>query len=687
VDETPLEEADQPASPAQPDVDVDTGDATRQSTDRSPDDQLRDGLADEYGCIRAYFKGRTKRYQTLQHRLEQAHVRTTVDKYLAESAVRSLQAAGGGAVLAVVVLTAVAVIAGSFDRVPAVTGSTPMETVMWAVLSVSSIAVICGGVTWGWIVHYQPRRLVSTRRSEIELGLPSAITFLYAMSGGGVDIITSIRSLADEKAVYGEIADEFDLIVREMEFFGNDLHTAIENTRERTPSETLQQFLTNLLGVLESGGDVSRFLGDAIDEQTEIALQKQETFVERLGLISEVFIAGFVAGPLFLIITLLVLGLLGGVGALEITVVIYVVLPLSAVGFFLFVDLFAHAPRLTASKTASGQTQEAGPIGSSVSSVDESLADSKRYRTYQQRHLRTRVWEHLTNGIEDITRQPVLGFAITVPLGVVLAVGAILSGRVRPTGAAIVAEPVMTTLWLAVLPGLVASVPVSVLHERNRRQEQKIVDQFPDILETLANANRMGVTLTDAFNLVSKASTGPLSGELTTVRNDIVWNHDPSKAFRRLAGRLPIPQVTPTLTIIAKGNRISSDLHEILEIAAEELQIHARMNAARRNEVGPYLAIVFIGSLVYLFIITVLSVSFLDPMAAVAASSSGSMETSPATISIDVDVFRTIFFHSALIQGIVAGLIGGKLAENNLLGGLKYAITLSVLVTGVFLAL
>jgi len=269
----------------------------------------------------------------------------------------------------------------------------------------------------------------------------------------------------------------------------------------------------------------------------------------------------------------------------------------------------------------------------------------------------------------------------------VLAAGVVLSGRVRPTGAAIVAEPVMTTLWLAVLPGLVASVPVSVLYERNRRQERQIVDQFPDILETLANANRMGVTLTDAFKLLSTAGTGPLSDELTTVRNDIVWNHDPSKAFRRLAGRLPIPQVAPTLTIIAKGNRISSDLHEILEIAAEELQIHARMNAARRNEVGPYLAIVFIGSLVYLFIIVVLSVSFLDPMAAVAASSSGSMEASPATISIDVDVFRTIFFHSALIQGIVAGLIGGKLAENNLLGGLKYAISLSVLVTVVFLAL
>ncbi|WP_240756969.1 hypothetical protein [Natronorubrum bangense] len=57
----------------------------------------------------------------------------------------------------------------------------------------------------------------------------------------------------------------------------------------------------------------------------------------------------------------------------------------------------------------------------------------------------------------------------------------------------------------------------------------------------------------------------------------------------------------------------------------------------------------------------------------------------PATLSIDVDVYRTVFFHSALIQGIVAGLIGGKLTENSLLSGLKYAIALTVLITGVFL--
>lgn len=659
-----------------------------QSTDeKSVAERRRDALAADHGWLRSYFTRHSERYEGVRRRLEQARLQTPVDKYLAESATSGLKAAIGGGVFVTVVLTAVFTIAFVSDWSLGVLATTPLETVGLSIVSISAATLVCGGAVWGWQVHYQPRQLVTARRSEIELGLPSAITFLYAMTGGGVDIITAIRSVADEQDVYGEIANEFDLIVREMDLFGNDFQTALKKTGDRTPSDNFQQFVENLLGVLESGGDVSRFLEDEIDEQTELALQKQETFIERLGLLSEVFIAGFVAGPLFLIITLLVVGLLGGVSVLEIVVVIYVVLPLSAGGFFLLVDLFSQPRQHTPSGSASHSPRGPNHAGFGPSTVDPSLEDSTRYQTYQRTRLHEQIRERVSDALEDINRRPVRAFAGTVPLGVVLAIGFVLAGFVRPTTAAIVAQPVWTTLWLVVLPGLVASVPVSVLYERNRRRERKIVDQFPDILETLANANRMGVTLTAAFKLVSKATTGPLKNELTTVRNDIVWNQSPSNAFRRLANRLPISRVEPTLTIVARGNRISSDLHEVLEIAAAELRIQSRMESARRNEVGPYLAIVFIGSLVYLFVIVVLSLSFLEPMAEASVPDTDGGGMAPATLSIDVDIYRTVFFHSALIQGIVAGLIGGKLTENSLLSGLKYAIALTVLMTVVFLLL
>jgi flagellar protein FlaJ len=46
-----------------------------------------------------------------------------------------------------------------------------------------------------------------------------------------------------------------------------------------------------------------------------------------------------------------------------------------------------------------------------------------------------------------------------------------------------------------------------------------------------------------------------------------------------------------------------------------------------------------------------------------------------------------VFFHSALIQGIGSGLLAGKLAENNVLAGLKYGIAIVVLSTAVFVVI
>ena len=50
-----------------------------------------------------------------------------------------------------------------------------------------------------------------------------------------------------------------------------------------------------------------------------------------------------------------------------------------------------------------------------------------------------------------------------------------------------------------------------------------------------------------------------------------------------------------------------------------------------------------------------------------------------------VGVYRTVFLHSALIQGIGSGLLAGKLADNNILAGLKYSVGLTALTIVVFL--
>jgi flagellar protein FlaJ len=224
-----------------------------------------------------------------------------------------------------------------------------------------------------------------------------------------------------------------------------------------------------------------------------------------------------------------------------------------------------------------------------------------------------------------------------------------------------------------------------VLHERERRRTQTITERFPDVLNILASANQMGVDIVDAFELVTRWASGTLADELEKVRNDIAWNHDLTRALLDFADRLNVPQLSRTMTLIAEGSQSSGDLAGLLEIAATDTRARAKLARARRREVGSYVAIVVVGFLVYLLVIIMVSASYLDPIAEVAATSGTDSVEGPVTLgAVPVETYRLLFLHSALIQGFGSGLIAGKLAENDILSGLKYGLGLVALTVVAF---
>jgi flagellar protein FlaJ len=205
----------------------------------------------------------------------------------------------------------------------------------------------------------------------------------------------------------------------------------------------------------------------------------------------------------------------------------------------------------------------------------------------------------------------------------------------------------------------------------------------------------MGIRLVEALNLVSRWSEGALADELRKVRNDIAWNEDVERALLEFANRLRVPQVTRTMKLIAKGNRSSSNLSQIISIAAEDTRNRYQIERKRRSEMGAYTAIVVIGFLVFLAVIVMLDTSYLTPISNLSGTT-GEVggEAAPGGVAgvasvgdVPVGVYRAVFLHSALIQGIGSGLLAGKLAENNVLAGLKYSIGLVTITAIVFLVI
>ena len=83
-----------------------------------------------------------------------------------------------------------------------------------------------------------PILVAQGRKTKIDLDLPYAITYMEALSTT-MTLYEVIRKVYEEMDLFGEVSKEFGMIVRDVEFFGEDLNTAMKNLQRTTPSSNL----------------------------------------------------------------------------------------------------------------------------------------------------------------------------------------------------------------------------------------------------------------------------------------------------------------------------------------------------------------------------------------------------------------------------------------------------------------
>jgi flagellar protein FlaJ len=655
-----------------------------QPADRPVDADERRRMRREYGRTRTFFKLRPARFAGIQRALNQARIGATYDEYLARSLTFAIVGGLLGALLGMA-LTAFLVQVGVLAEL-----RSPIQfsgdlarhieanrTLLAGGAITISLAAAIGAVFWLGRYYY-PSTIVSTREQAIGVTLPHAIVYMYALSYGGQDLLGVLRDIADAEGTYGEVANEFEMIVNDIDLFGSDMYTALQSARNLTPSDRFEGFLNDMLGVLDAGGDVTTFLESEADNYLREAEEEQADFLETLAILAEVFVVGFVAAPLFLVVTLVVISLIGGSTVSTMSSLIYLVLPVGMVAFLVLIDV------LSAPFEIPGTTSVPDPVAELP--FDESeLGDDERFERYQRTEHRIALRDLFADPVGTFRNEPLYTLAITVPAAIAVVAAAVVAGVVEPSMAALIDEPILTTGWLVVMPFLVVSLPLTVFVELRASRQRDITERFPDTLNVLASANKMGIALPDALELIARYQTGPVAQELRTVKNDISWNHDVGRALLTFGARLKTPQLSRSMKLLSDGLRASGDLSRVLSIAAEDARNRAKIERARRRELTAYIAVVVIGFLVYLLVITVLDASFLSPITEL---DTGSGRDAPVSFTdIPVNRYRMLFLHSALIQAVGSGLLAGKLADNDSLVGLKYAIGLVVLTMAVFLVL
>jgi flagellar protein FlaJ len=533
------------------------------------------------------------------------------------------------------------------------------------------IAAFIIGTSIGYsVLLHLPGFEKNNRSIKINLTLHNAVAYMYAMRRGGAQLMTIFRSLSDRANIYGEVALEFRQIVRDADFFGYDVVTAIRHLAETTPSEKFKEFLEDLLSVIESGGDMGEFLSTRVRLYQEEARFEQKQFLNVLSIVAESYVTLFVAGPLFLIIIMVVMGMMGGSAVLQLALVTYAVMPIGSLVFILMIDIISLKAEKTSRYVRTKWLHTFDDVTISKKIDEEPLFEQlKKYD--RLRHLVQYLRHPLESFISNVNQT----LYITIPLAILYVVITLMS-MPRYTNIETFINVVDDHIVIALL---IVLIPYAIFYEMWSHKVLGIQTLIPDFLERLAGINQVGLTIAQAIAIMVNTNLGLLSYEIRRIKRDMEWGANFTEALMRFEERVSTPSIARTVTLITKASEMSGQIGVVLSIASSDAKMTEVLKRERLAEMFIYTAIVYLSFFVFIFVVGVLTTQFLPVLANITTVGMPTSGALSGIGSVPIQTLSRLLYHACLVQALFSGLIAGQMGESSLAAGVKHSCVLLVI--------
>ncbi|WP_094226608.1 type II secretion system F family protein [Methanolobus psychrotolerans] len=532
-------------------------------------------------------------------------------------------------------------------------------------------------VTAAYLTYYIfmsiPEVQANVRSTLINQSLPHTTAYLYAMSrGGGMNLLDIMKSLSENYHIYGASAEEIGLLVKDMEYYGTDLLKAIDNAGQRTPSKKFKDFLDGLTSIVTSGGDISAYLKAKNDQYRLTATKEQKIFFETLGVLAEVYISAFVAGPLFLITILVVLGLVNPSSASILDFIVYLVIPIGTVVFlFLLNSLTNDNPKVP---EYYNMVEKKLDSFSHVLIKEGDSGEEEKRRKIKYHTKFIKIMDRVMHPFLLFRSNPSYVFIITFPLSIAYL---FLTVRNYINISNIIYFRNYNVLTLSIIDDylfisvLILLIPYIIFEELRSYRVKQIESNIPDFLNNLASINEAGILLVDAIIMSMQLKIGALHSEVKRLVDDISWGTKLDEALKKFEIRIRTEMTRRIITLIIKANEATSDIKSVLTIAAHDADMQRQLKKERNAEMFVYVFIIYISFMVFLFIVYILGAYFLP---AIPASTEGGLSGVSLIVDFDLEKYTLLFFHAAMIQGFCSGLVAGKMGSGTIKSGLKHSI-------------
>ena len=464
-----------------------------------------------------------------------------------------------------------------------------------------------------------PMSKASDRAAGIEREMPFAAAYISVMASGGIAPYTSFKRLSEVElmpAMRGEARE----IIKDVEIFGRDPLTALEQAAKKNPLDIFRDFLSGYASTVIIGGDIGHFLERKAEEIFKTRALRVKSAAERLGMLLETFIIVMVMMSLCFYILFAVNEIQPTAGTSMMS------------GIIMYTYLFT-------------------PM---LSMMFIYLAHSMQPKT----------------PITDMRPYKVYGICGVIAIVVFLIITSFVGMVNLPFMAGIqtvIDMPVAITIAL-----FIATAPAAAVYMRLNKKKVDTELGVASFLRDLTEVRKTGLSPEKCIESLSSRDYGSFSKDLRKISSEISWGIPLKKVMMGFLGRTKSWMTQIVMFLLVETIDVGGGTIAMIESLARFNNLTQEVEKEKKMSVRPYIMMPYLASIL-LVATTIMMLSFTT--GSIIPSGVAGEATTPRDNSGVTLIFMTsVIFHSYLI-----GIVAGKISEESVAAGFKHASILVII--------
>jgi flagellar protein FlaJ len=231
---------------------------------------------------------------------------------------------------------------------------------------------------------------------------------------------------------------------------------------------------------------------------------------------------------------------------------------------------------------------------------------------------------------------------------------------------------------------LVAIIPPAIVEFNNSVWLKQVDRNLPRLLRDITESIRSGMPLVRALEIATKRDYGPITQILETAMVNFNLTSDLDGSLLWLGESLIRPSGKRMATILLEAEKSGGRMLDVMDTSITMFTSIDEYRDEKQSVVGPYVLMVYVSSLIFLFIGWVIITQFLTPLANQNLNIPGVASLIGKMLSINY--YKSIIFWAAIMEGLIGGLVAGKITDSKVSSGLIHSVSL-ILITIVFFSI